>query len=179
MPASFPTDKSNVEASTGQSMPPGRPQRTVKPIVGFTVVELVIVLMIVAILSAIAAPMYVDYVRRATLKQTVVDIRTIETRVKAYRNEFGHPPTELTSAMKSVPRDPWGNFYRYLRIEGAPPSATGSARKDKNLVPINSDFDLYSMGEDGDSSPPLTAKPSHDDIVRANDGAFIGLATDY
>ena len=49
----------------------------------------------------------------------------------------------------------------------------------KNVVPINSDFDLYSMGEDGKSKSPLTAKPSHDDIVRANDGAFIGLATDY
>jgi len=46
-------------------------------------------------------------------------------------------------------------------------------------VPINTDFDLYSMGPDGRSAPPLTAKHSRDDIVRANDGAFIGLASDY
>jgi general secretion pathway protein G len=52
-------------------------------------------------------------------------------------------------------------------------------RKDRNLVPINSDYDLYSVGPDGDSSLPLTAATSRDDIVRANDGRFIGKAEDY
>ncbi len=52
-------------------------------------------------------------------------------------------------------------------------------RKDKNLVPVNNDFDLYSMGEDGKSVAPFAAKHSRDDIVRANNGNFIGLAEDY
>ena len=52
-------------------------------------------------------------------------------------------------------------------------------RKDKNLVPINSEYDLYSLGPDGDSMPPLTAKPSRDDIVMANDGKYIGPVEDY
>ena len=52
-------------------------------------------------------------------------------------------------------------------------------RKDRFLVPINSDYDLYSMGKDRESIAPLTAKKSHDDIVRANDGAFVGLASDF
>ena len=52
-------------------------------------------------------------------------------------------------------------------------------RKDQNLVPINSDYDLYSLGEDGDSKAPLTARASHDDIIRANNGNFIGLGEDY
>jgi general secretion pathway protein G len=52
-------------------------------------------------------------------------------------------------------------------------------RKDRFLVPINTDYDLYSMGKDGRSSPPLTAKASRDDIIRANDGAYIGLASNY
>lgn len=52
-------------------------------------------------------------------------------------------------------------------------------RKDRFLVPINSDFDLYSMGKDRETVAPLTAKKSHDDIVRANDGAFVGLASDF
>ena len=52
-------------------------------------------------------------------------------------------------------------------------------RKDKFQVPLNSTYDLYSLGKDGVSDEPLTAKPSWDDIVRANDGAFIGLATQY
>ena len=51
--------------------------------------------------------------------------------------------------------------------------------KDKSLHPLNSDYDLYSMGKDGASTGPLTAKASRDDVVRANDGRFIGLAKDY
>ena len=35
------------------------------------------------------------------------------------------------------------------------------------------------MGKDGASIGPLTAKASLDDIVRANNGQFIGLAADY
>lgn len=49
-------------------------------------------------------------------------------------------------------------------------------RKDRFLHPINSDYDLYSRGKDGESVEPLTAQKSHDDVIRANDGAFIGLA---
>jgi general secretion pathway protein G len=52
-------------------------------------------------------------------------------------------------------------------------------RKDKNLVPINTQYDLYSMGADGQSVPPLTAKASRDDVVMANDGTYIGLASNY
>jgi general secretion pathway protein G len=35
------------------------------------------------------------------------------------------------------------------------------------------------MGKDGASVSPLTARASRDDIVRANNGAFVGLASDY
>ena len=59
------------------------------------------------------------------------------------------------------------------------PNGLGKMRKDKNLVPINSDYDLYSMGPDGISVSPLTAKASQDDIVRGRNGKFIGVATDY
>jgi len=62
---------------------------------------------------------------------------------------------------------------------GAGAGTAGQARKDRNLVPINSDFDLYSVGRDGQSAPALTAKVSQDDVVRANNGGFVGLARDY
>jgi general secretion pathway protein G len=55
----------------------------------------------------------------------------------------------------------------------------GQARKDRKLVPINSDFDLFSPGRDGKTTGPLTAKASQDDIVRGSDGAFVGLGKDY
>lgn len=58
-------------------------------------------------------------------------------------------------------------------------SGGGKPRKDRFLVPINSDYDLYSKGRDGQSVAPLTAQQSHDDVIRANDGAFVGLAVDF
>lgn len=58
----------------------------------------------------------------------------------------------------------------------APSQAPQKPRKDRFLHPINSDYDLYSRGKDGESVEPLTAQKSHDDVIRANDGAFIGLA---
>lgn len=62
---------------------------------------------------------------------------------------------------------------------GPPCGGVGGARKDRFLVPINSDFDIYSMGRDGQTVPPLTAKKSHDDILRASDGGFYGLAANF
>lgn len=50
---------------------------------------------------------------------------------------------------------------------------------DRSLHPLNSDFDLYSMGKDGNTAKPITAKISQDDIIRANDGGFVGLARRY
>jgi general secretion pathway protein G len=44
---------------------------------------------------------------------------------------------------------------------------------------LNSTYDLYSKRKDGQSSSPLTAKASRDDIIRANDGGYIGLASAY
>ncbi|MCK5254491.1 MAG: prepilin-type cleavage/methylation domain-containing protein, partial [Deltaproteobacteria bacterium] len=70
----------------------------------------------------------------------------------------------------------WGNPYQYNDLNNIPP---GLWRKDKNLVPLNSDYDLWSNGKDGKTNVALTAKASYDDIIRANDGAYIGLATGY
>lgn len=61
---------------------------------------------------------------------------------------------------------------------GGPQSGVGS-RKDRFGVPLNTDFDLYSMGKDRSSTDSLSTPNSHDDILRANDGAFVGLASDF
>ncbi len=52
-------------------------------------------------------------------------------------------------------------------------------RKERFLFPINEEYDLYSCGRDGDSEPGLSAPVSQDDIIRANDGAFIGRASEF
>jgi general secretion pathway protein G len=61
-------------------------------------------------------------------------------------------------------------------VEG---TSRGRLRKDRFLVPINPDFDLYSMGKGGRSVGPLTTRHSREDIVRASNGRFVGLAEDY
>ena len=62
---------------------------------------------------------------------------------------------------------------------GPPCGGVGGARKDRFLVQINSDFDIYSMGKDKDTVATLNPPKSHDDIIRASDGGFYGLAKNF
>jgi general secretion pathway protein G len=73
--------------------------------------------------------------------------------------------------------DPWGNPYQYVDLGDV--NGKAKARKDHSLVPINSDYDLYSKGKDGRSVSPLTAQHSRDDIVRGRNGGFVGLASNF
>ena len=73
--------------------------------------------------------------------------------------------------------DPWGTPYEYFNLETQ--QGNGKARKRKNLSPLNSDYDLYSTGLDKSSSVSLLPKDSRDDVVRALDGRFMGLASDF
>ena len=52
-------------------------------------------------------------------------------------------------------------------------------RQDRFLRPVNRDFDIFSRGPDGETSDNLTDPYSLDDIIRANDGGFVGIAADY
>jgi len=52
-------------------------------------------------------------------------------------------------------------------------------RKDHKLNPINSDYDLFSMGRNQKFKTQISNKDSLDDIIRANDGGFIGVAQDF
>jgi general secretion pathway protein G len=122
-------------------------------------------------------PIYGGYTDRQDRRTASTDIHVLQTAIERFRTEFGNLPDSLNGIAEPGLVDPWGNPYAYLNIEDMEPGA--KPRKDKNLVPLNSDFDLYSMGKDGESGVPLTVKISHDDIIRANDGAFIGLAIDY
>lgn len=134
---------------------------------------------IAGVLAMIAIPAYQGYVERSRMAGVVAQIRMIEDLIAAYELENRVFPGSLGEVGADHMRDVWGNPYQYLRIAGPNPPKKGKLRKDKNLVPINSDFDLYSMGPDGDSKKPLTAKASRDDIIRAADGAYIGVAEDY
>ena len=62
---------------------------------------------------------------------------------------------------------------------GGTEGGTAKPRKDRFLVPLNTYYDLYSKGKDGDTDEDLQADKSRDDIIRANDGGYIGLAYKY
>lgn len=132
---------------------------------------------LVGVLLGIAVPSYRTYIDRARGSDAVKDIAYISTRIQLHWEDARAYPNTLAEIGLGDMRDPWGNPYQYLNLETAP--GNGRARKNRSLVPINTDFDLYSMGPDGRSVSPLTAAASRDDIVRANNGRFIGEASDY
>jgi general secretion pathway protein G len=145
----------------------------------FTLIELMIAVAVLGILSALGGTKYMRSVEKARIATAISDIHLISTKIESYKIEMKDPPANLDGVRLGGMRDPWGNPYGYLNIAGATTPVTGKVRKDRFLVPINSDFDLYSSGPDGDSKPPLTAKTSRDDIIRANDGGYIGAAAEY
>jgi general secretion pathway protein G len=119
---------------------------------GFTLIEIMVVVVILSILAVIVVPKVMsrpDQARQAKVQQ---DIRVIEAALNLYKlDNFSYPTTEqglealvtkpvdLPSGAKwkeggyvdRLPKDPWGKFYRYLQ-----PGTRG-------------DFDLYSLGADG------------------------------
>jgi general secretion pathway protein G len=157
------------------SLPGGRLSR--RRARAFTLLEILIAIAILSILTLIGLPAYQDYRERIRVAQAVIDIGAIQSTIQRYVDDNRGPPDDLAEVGQAGKLDPWGNPYQYVNLTTA--KGKGKARKNRNLVPINSDYDLYSMGKDGASAGPLTAKASRDDVVRANDGRFIGLAQDY
>ncbi|MCP5093318.1 MAG: prepilin-type N-terminal cleavage/methylation domain-containing protein [Gammaproteobacteria bacterium] len=146
---------------------------------GFGLLELVIVLVVAGLLASIAFPAYNGYTERARVSRAIGDIGSLNLEIERFRLQNGDQiPAFLDELTIDVPVDPWGRAYDFLNIPSAGPGK-GGLRKDGALNPLNTDFDLYSRGKDGDSKGPLSAKASRDDIVRANNGAFIGLAGEY
>ncbi len=145
----------------------------------FSLTEVAVILLIAALLFSMVPSAFMHMVDTVESNNAAQELQKISDQINEFRAHTGHYPDSLDEVMSPVPLDPWGHPYQYLRIDGGSPSGIGKERKDKYLVPINSDYDLYSMGPDGKSVPPLTASASHDDIVRGRNGKFFGLATDY
>ena len=143
----------------------------------FTLVEIAIVMAIASVLLAIAVPRYESYIDRTRLVQAVVEIGDMSTTIKKRQITKGALPDSLADVGLDSKLDPWGRPYQYLNL--ATLKGNGQARKDKKLAPLNSDFDLYSVGADGLTKASLVNQDSRDDVVRARDGGFIGLASDF
>lgn len=121
---------------------------------GFTLIEIMVVIVILALLAALVGPRLIGRTDDAKITDAKVQIRNLETALKLYKMDSGsYPSTEqgLQALVqkpatglapknykdggylesKSVPRDPWGNEYLYLS-----PGEQG-------------EYDLCSYGADG------------------------------
>jgi general secretion pathway protein G len=199
---------------------------------GFSMIEMLIVVLVVGLVAALAVPSYEKAVDAARVARAIGDIKAMERELLVYDAINGHLPVSLSEIGREELLDPWQNPYVYLNFyvdpspggsgsgqggggsgqggsgqggggangggnaggqgggtSGAgggtgrgnevPPQVQGLMRRDRNLVPLNTRFDLYSKGKDGESHPPITAQESWDDVLRANDGSFVGLASNY
>ncbi|MFV8836572.1 type II secretion system major pseudopilin GspG [Aquisalimonas sp.] len=107
---------------------------------GFTLIEIMVVVVILGILAAFAVPNIMSNPERARITQAESDIRTLESQLEMYRLDNHRYPTtdqgldalverprsqpeppnwQEGGYMRSVPTDPWGNPYEYLDPEDA------------------------------------------------------------
>lgn len=144
---------------------------------GFTLLELMITVAIVALLAVVASVQYSAYMDRVKVDQAKLDIHAIDLALQRYyTNHFRYPP-DLASAGAGGKLDPWDRPYYYTELSGK--GSKGQARKDRKLNPLNSDYDLFSAGKDGEFRTQIDQKYSLDDIIRARDGGFVDLAAKF
>jgi general secretion pathway protein G len=127
-----------------------KPRSTRRQSAGFTLLELLVVMVIIGLLAGFVAPRYFAQVGKSQVKAARAQIDALDKALDQYRIDVGHLPTTeqglaaLNTApqgeqnwagpylKKEVPLDPWGNPYVY-----AQPGTH------------NNDFDLMSYGKDG------------------------------
>lgn len=143
---------------------------------GYTLIELMIVAAVCAILIGIAIATY-DYAERARIAHAIGDIGEIHMAVQKFDLNNRRYPTSLAEVDLDGQLDPWGNPYQYLSFDDV--NGNGPKRKNKGMVPVNSNYDVYSNGPDGETQTPFTSVASRDDIVMAGDGTFFGQVGDF
>jgi len=136
---------------------------------GFSLVELITVMGIIAVLATMSIPAYNSYINEAKNSHAIGDIRTLSTDISAYYIDRGNYPTDLSVINRGGFKDPWKNAYVYKQ---------SSTLMDKdNFGKLNSDYDICSTGSTGNGTvEDVGGFPANDDdIVRSNDGSFVGL----
>jgi len=154
-----------------------------KKYMGFTLIEVLIVIAILGTLAGIAIPSFIKHLDTVRVTRAMAEIKGIEKEILLFSVDRDRFPNNLGEIGLGNMLDPYGNPYQYQPStfvdKDGKVKNSNHRRKDHNLVPVNTDYDLFSMGRDGKSADPFTAKASRDDVVRANNGLFIGLVSAY
>jgi general secretion pathway protein G len=144
---------------------------------GFSLVELIVILVIIGILVVIALPTWSYMVKRAKVSTAEADIRTLDKDITAYLIDKGTLPPSGQPGLVAIGRggllDPWKRPYQYVNI------TSGGTPYQGSIDPLNLDFDIYSLGQDGISTQSLDDASCEDDIIRAGEGGFVGLGINY
>jgi general secretion pathway protein G len=131
---------------------------------------------ILVILMTISLKIIKNIETKARNLRAIVEIKKIQTAIEMYIDDNGTLPADLSDLNEGALKDPWGTPYKYINFDLI---NKGKWRKDRFLHPLNTSYDLWSNGKDRESASPLTAAISFDDIIRANDGEYVGLAAEY
>jgi general secretion pathway protein G len=98
---------------------------------GFTLIELMVVVVIIGILAAIAVPAFSEVSQKGKISRARADLRTLESTISIYYVEKNEYPEDLQvleneGYIKAVPKDPWEKGdYTYNKNNG-------NIRLDKN-----------------------------------------------
>src|SRR5262245_28468026 len=84
--------------------------------VGFTIIELMLAVAIVAVLVGIAMPAYQNYRERARINQAKTDIAAMSALIANAYQDLKAYPDSLDQVGLGGMRDPWGNPYGYLNL---------------------------------------------------------------
>jgi prepilin-type N-terminal cleavage/methylation domain-containing protein len=143
---------------------------------GFTMIELVVVIAIIAVLVSLVIPAYEEFVIRARNSRAMQEIRVMETEIQGYVFMNGELPESLADINRGDLRDPWGQVYVYNDFR----DTVTNPPRNKFGNDLNTDFDIYSTGRDRLSTDPLvTSVTGKDDLVRGGDGLFVGLGEEW
>ena len=113
--------------------------------------------------------------KRARVARAVSDIGTLSLQLYRWQQDTNALPASLAEAGLSGD-DPWGRPYVYVRAADA---GRAQLRKDGERVAAEHRFRSLQRGARRRVGAALPAAPSQDDVVRAADGAYIGLAVNY
>ncbi|MBM4187667.1 MAG: prepilin-type N-terminal cleavage/methylation domain-containing protein [Gemmatimonadetes bacterium] len=141
---------------------------------GFTLIELLAVLVVSGVLASVAISRVRYTIEQARTARAIGDLRALSADIQGYLAAAQTLPPSLADVDRAGMLDPWGRPYVYVVF-----AFGGTPRTDAFGVDLNTDFDIYSNGPDGNSSLALSSAAALDDVLRGNDGGFLGRGSRY